>query len=624
MTLYFDIECDGLLDEVTKVHCISILYDNDPATYLYGPRDIKSAIKKISEYNGYIVGHNICAYDVPVLSKLHGLKLHPKAKLIDTLLLGCILYPEDGILSLETWAKKLGLEEQKVQHEDWSTYSAAMGERCRSDTIITRSVYQHLEKNAHYGMVADGPLDLEVQVGLIHARSYQVGAYFDVEKGIALHQELANRRDQLQEELRESGPWRMEIPGVAKSRQEEYRENEGHEGVDPFRKDGSYSVRARNYFKEDIDTVQGHYCPVSFVPFNPDSPDEVRSFLLSVGWQPTEWNYVRDKMSGEVRITSPKLTEDSYASLPPGLGQKIAEYNVLCHRAGTLLNREGTSGALLKIRADGTIGSEAFTCATPTARYRHQGVICNMPRIRTLYGKELRSLYGVPPGCTQIGADLSGIEIRMLAHFLLAGSYEKARETADLILSPDKGNDFHSFNQGLWRLASRDIAKNTLYAIVYGAGAKKIAQTAGVPESRGAKIKKDFLSAHPGIAELIKDLEFAYQRNGGFIRGLDGRPLYVRQKIRLLNVLLQNAAAIVFKTWMALTMERPWAREGTIKLFIEYHDEMQWRLSSTDKDYIDMAKRCLKDDARRAGRALDLKVPIEAECKHGKNWAQTH
>lgn len=623
MTLYFDIECDGLIDEVTKVHCISLLYDDETAAHLYAGPYVKVGLKKLEEYNGSIVGHNICAYDVPVLSKLYGLMLSPQAKLIDTLLLGCILYPEDGILSLEAWAKKLRMEEQKIQHEDWSTYTSEMGDRCISDTRITREVFRYLQKNPHYNMVIDKPLSLEVKVGLIHALSYQVGAYFDIPGAIELHKELAQKRDKIREELIQSGPWRLEIPGVPKGRLDEYR-NEEHQGVNPFRKDGSYTLRARGYFKEDILNVKGYYCPVSFTPFNPDSPDEVRSFLLSVGWQPTEWNYVRDKMSGEVRMTSPKLTEDSYASIPHGLGQKIAEYNVLCHRAGILLNKEGTSGALLKIRADGTIGSEAFTCATPTARYRHQGVICNMPRIRTPYGKEVRSLFGVPPGCTQIGADLSGIEIRMLAHFLLAGNYERARETADLILNPDAGSDFHSFNQKLWGLVSRDIAKNTLYAIIYGAGAKKTAQTAGVPESRGAKIKSDFLKAHPGIAGLIRDLELSYSRNGGYIRGLDGRPLYVRQKSRLLNMLLQNAAAIVFKTWVTLCMDRAWPKTGHMKLFIEYHDEMQWRLLSEDATSISVAKNMLLEEAREAGCKLGLKVPIEAECKHGKNWAQTH
>jgi len=90
--------------------------------------------------------------------------------------------------------------------------------------------------------------------------------------------------------------------------------------------------------------------------------------------------------------------------------------------------------------------------------------------------------------------------------------------------------------------------------VMYGAGAKKLAQTLGKPEKEGAKLKRAFYKAHPGIEELIDDLENAYSKRK-YIKNIDGRPLYIRSKIKLLNTLLQATAAVVFKKWMIALAE---------------------------------------------------------------------
>ena len=635
----FDIEANDLLYGVTKLHCISTEDLDTGVTQHYAGADLVAGLKALGNAE-VLIGHNICGYDIPVLQKLYP-QWRFTGQLMDTLLMGCMLYPEMGIMSLENWAIKLSLETQKIQHEDWSVYTEDMGMRCAADVAINVKVHAYLSASEHYQMILNHALDTEQSVALIHARQTYKGVRFDIHKAIALLKELDERITTLRGEIVDTAPWKCTIPGTPKIRQKSAREAKIavlDQGKIPpgthkhITQAGTYTTVTKKWWDDDPEQyrkVKGPYTKVSLTPINPDSSDEVRELLLSLGWQPTDWNNVKDKVTGEFRVTSPKLTEDSFSSLPPGVGQTIAEYNMLTHRRRFLLNtKDNTKGALPAVhrRGDGRIAAEAFTCGTPTARYRHQGVVCNIPRPTTKYGPQVRELFCVPNGeYWLVGIDLSGIEARMLAHYLLKGNYPKAKETAQLIMSPDKGNDFHSYNAQQWGV-SRDIAKNGLYALMYGAGAKKLATTLGKPEGMGAKLKKDFYKAHPGIKSLIEDLERAYGRKG-WINGLDGRPLYVRSKMKLLNTLLQGGACIIFKEWMvdveAMRFALRNGNDDKVGQVIAYHDELQFEVKG-NKVLAGSWGKLVCDLATTVGERNDIKVPIEAEAKVGKNWRDCH
>jgi DNA polymerase I-like protein with 3'-5' exonuclease and polymerase domains len=325
------------------------------------------------------------------------------------------------------------------------------------------------------------------------------------------------------------------------------------------------------------------------------------------------------------RATSPKLTEDSYDSLPPGLGKAIAEYNTLKHRRNFLKNADGKGAIASAISGNGRVQAEAFTCATNTSRYRHQGVVCNIPRVGSAYGEEFRSLFIVPEDSWMIGVDLSGIEARCLAHHILNGGYKDAEATADLILSPDKGSDFHSYNAKVWG-CDRNTAKSVIYALLYGAGAKKLASILGRKESQGAKIKKEFYKAHPAIKQLMDALEKAYGSRG-YLLGADGRPLYVRGVSRLLNTLLQQTAAVLFKKWMVylddVASEFLSAYGALPKQLLAYHDELGYELTGS-RELAEHWGKLTCQAALEVGRDHGFYVPMAAEYKCGKSWRDTH
>jgi hypothetical protein len=597
--------------------------------YLYTEPDLLEGLAHLQKAE-LLVGHNITGFDIPALIKLlPGFSL--QGEILDTMLLACILYPEEGTLSLEGWAKKLKLEQQKVEHTDWSTYSEAMGERCMADVVINKEVLDYLLKNPHVHMVKEA-LKLEQEVGLVHSQQVQNRVRFDLKAADELLGKILVELRVLRQEMVELGPKSVDILGTSRGKQaetKELREADLKHGVVPpykeafLKSNGQYNQYTKSYFHPDVlHTVKGPYTPVQCTEFNPDSSPEVQGLLLSLGWKPTEYNTVKDKNTGEIRTTSPKLTEDSFASLPPGLGQKIGRYNTLSHRRNWLWSEKNLeSGAIpTAMNYDGDIPAEAFTCATPTARYRHGGIVCNIPRPDKVYGPEVRALFTVPPGYVMLGVDLKGIEARMLAHFLIAGGYKGGDHTAALILS----GDFHEVNAKLWSV-SREVAKQVLYALLYGAGAGKLAAIAGRTANAGRKMKDDFYAEHPAIQGLISDLEIAFKRNSGWITGIDGRPLYVRRSSTLLNTLLQNAATVVFKQWMVrLEEERSKVEHGAdIAQIIAYHDELQFRVKD-DPALVDRWKFCCQFIAGLIGRNMGIKVPIAADVKVGKNWRECH
>ena len=356
------------------------------------------------------------------------------------------------------------------------------------------------------------------------------------------------------------------------------------------------------------------------MPINVNSDQQVKKFLYELGWKPDEWN-TKKQDDGSFKKTSPKLSESSFGSLPPGVGQDIKRYRMVKHRRGLIqsIKHPETKGAIAQIRADGRVPANAITCGTPTARYRHSGAVCNIPRPTSTYGKEIRELYCVPEDSSlMVGIDLSGIEARMLGHFCVP--YPGGRQFAELITQ----GDWHSENAKLWG-CDRNDAKTELYALMYGAGPLKLGNILGKSAGVGRKNRDDFFRVYKPYADLTDALEEALEANGGWIRALDGRRLYVRNKKDVLSSCLQGNAAIIFKLWMNKVHEEVLPRWNmTIKQLIAYHDELQFEFVSSSVKDANIFGSHVVEAAKRVGESLDLKVPIDAEHKVGKSWRDTH
>ena len=631
--LFFDTETNGLLYEVSKIHCI-VTHDTRetgfkfffnqaelPSMQCHG--SVVDGIKYINNYNGTSSGHNICGYDFPVFRKLHPQvtkhwpplltnKSLTKGKGVprpmDTYILSCMLYPQQQEHGLEYWGKKLGHE--KPVQEDWSKLTEDVLKRCMADVTINVMLYNELRKRKqefHERMPSQivwlNALDLEQQVQQIHAEQEITGVRYDILKAVKLQKELDAKADYLAGKIQAVAP-----PTLVNTHTVEVKK--------PYLKTGKYSKMVLDHFgtesQADAAKIGGPFTRIRFDKINLDSDVQVKKYLLSLGWKPTEWNYSKKTKER----TSPKLTEDSYRSLPPGVGQDIAEYNIVTHRRGMILNRKGDEKGGLWVcneRPDRRIPAEAYTCGTPTARYRHKRVICNIPRTSSPYGNEIRELFCVPDNWWMLGLDLKGIEIRMMVHF--AYPYPGGKAFYDIVMD----GDFHANNGRMWNV-SRDDSKPGLYGLCYGAQAKKLANILGKPERDGQVLYNAFWNTYPALRHLVDNLERSYKRNRCLV-GIDGRRIDVREKRKLLNTLIQSASAVVFKEWMRFNYQDT---PDYVEQIIAYHDELQYECRTFEREHVEVVAKRFADNACDVGRKYNLYVPIEADYKIGKNWRDTH
>jgi DNA polymerase I-like protein with 3'-5' exonuclease and polymerase domains len=251
-------------------------------------------------------------------------------------------------------------------------------------------------------------------------------------------------------------------------------------------------------------------------------------------------------------------------------------------------------------------------CSVATATFRCAHRNPNLAQVPS--NERFRKLFTVTPNLVMVGADLSGIELRMLAHYL--ARYDQGRYTEILLTG-----DIHQTNADKIGI-SRKLVKTVTYAFLYGAGNIKIGHSYDKQLSddkarkKGAEIRKAYIEAIPGLKELLEAVHKASER--GFVRGLDNRRILVDSRHKSLNYLLQGSAAIIAKRWMVLAHER--LPDDTHQLaFI--HDELQYECPQMATAEVG---EILEVAAKEAGEYYKMRCPVAAESKIGMTWADVH
>lgn len=611
MRLVFDIETNGLYDQASTLHvCCTQDIDTGEEWHSTNPDEILSHLSKAT----HLIGHNIIDYDLPVLEKLFNWKPNDQTQITDTLILSRLSNPDrschpkqlrDGYKagphSLGAWGYRIGVG--KPDHEDWSAYSEAMLHRCQADVRINARIYDILrEETKDFGE----SIEIEQHVQRIISKQERDGVFFDRDAAVRYIEQLGSKIREIDERLQSRLPRHARRVGV--------------EIKKPFKKDGTLSKAVLDWAEavaqdHDFSTplygwytskeIGGPFTRIEWVSPDLNSDKQVKEWLLTLGWKPTEWNI--SPTTGEK--TSPKLTVESFSSLPEHIGESIKERVTWRHR------RSQIQGWLDAVRPDGCIGAGANPLGTPTGRMRHRRVV-NVPKAADyiLFGKEMRSLFRARPGRKFVGHDASGIELRMLAHYM------NDPEFTEQVLH----GDIHSYNQRLAGLPTRDSAKTFIYAFIYGAGDAKLGSIVNGSKADGTKLRNKFLSALPKLGQLIDKVKKAARR--GYLIGLDGRKITMRRnnngdvmEHKALNTLLQCAGAVIMKKSLILLTEA--ANDLDYIKVIDMHDEGQADVSEKDAElYAKYAVQSLID----AGKHFNLNIPLDGEAKIGNNWAETH
>ena len=177
--------------------------------------------------------------------------------------------------------------------------------------------------------------------------------------------------------------------------------------------------------------------------------------------------------------------------------------------------------------------------------------------------------------------------------------------------------DIHTANQKLAGLESRDQAKTFIYALLYGAGDAKLGSVAGGSRSIGKRLRKSFFDNLPAFKALKNNV--AREATKGFVKGLDGRKVFVRSEHAALNSLLQSAGSLVMKKAVILFNDK---LKGIAADFVmNVHDE--WQVE-TDTEQAALVGQLGIESIIEAGVAFNLNCPLDGEYNVGNNWSETH
>lgn len=500
-----------------------------------------------------VIGHNIIGFDAPVLERVWGIHI-PVDILIDTLVLSRLYNPSlEGGHSLDSWGKRFG--DPKIDFDDYDGgLTPEMVDYCIQDVALTTRLYKHLTDSLKREEFSEQCVDLERKVAIITAQQERNGFMLDVEQATLLWQDITHKMRQITEQLQKV------FPPIVEER---------------------WSEKTGKRLKDKV------------TEFNVGSRKQIAERLEGVG--------VKFKLQTEkgAIIVNEKVLEG--IDIPEA--KMIYEYLMLQKRAAQI-------DSWLTHEKDGRVHGRVITNGAVTGRMTHHSPnLAQVPSVSAPYGRECRSFWRVPEGHKLVGCDASGLELRMLAHYMRDERYTNE------ILS----GDIHTANMKAAGLTDRNQAKTFIYAFLYGAGAAKIGQIVGGGYREGQQLIDSFLRNTPALAKLREKV--AKHATAGTLPALDGRRLRVRSEHAALNTLLQGAGAIVMKQALVLLADRLSTYDIPHKLVANVHDEFQIEVPENFADVVGKAAvRAIKN----AGDVLDLRCPLDAEYNVGNNWAETH
>tara|TARA_B100001094_G_scaffold201242_1_gene195231 strand:+ start:1795 stop:3639 length:1845 start_codon:yes stop_codon:yes gene_type:complete len=610
LELVFDLETDGLLHELTKIHSM-VLRDVETDDICScadadGYEAIESGLYMLSQAD-LIIGHNIVNFDIRAIRKIYpNFRFKKTCKAYDTLLVSRVLWPElepvdeqkfshipkkyKGRHSLGAWGerlntKKIDFGKDKKVEEVWDVWSEEMQVYCENDVLVSLELYkyfltQEIDKRC---------FELEHKFALIMSRQETFGFPFDERSAYALINKLKNRREEIDEQLQEVFPTLTE---------------------------------------ERISEKTGKRLKDRVIVFNPASRKQTAERLKekypSISFDSTE--------KGNVKVDDDVLDK---------LGKKypeaalLSEYQLLNKRLGQIADGKEAWVKHSQKYKDGRIHGSIITNACVSGRCSHRGPNTGqIPSVGQPYGSECRALFYAPNGWILVGADASGLELRALGAWL---AHFDGGEYAKLVSMP--GFDIHTHNAKLFGIydgkgeiakKTRDLSKRLIYALLYGAGQKKVGSVMDIKLSEqkqmdlGKKTIDTFYKNLPAIKQL-KDKIDERITTRGYLTGIDGRHLQIRSRHSALNQLLQSTGAISVKKATCILyddLHKAGLRWGCHYGFVAHvHDEIQALVKPQHVSiYKDLAIKCFE----KAGDYFELLCPLTGEAKEGKNWMETH
>jgi DNA polymerase I-like protein with 3'-5' exonuclease and polymerase domains len=584
MRLVFDIETDGLLRELSVIHCIVARDLDTNQEYRWDNGDIPGGLKFLGEADE-LWGHNVVGFDCEAIKELNPDWTY-KGKLFDTLILSRLFFTDlldkdfrtkpanmpaqlYGRHSLEAWGHRLSVHKSefgKSLDGDWSTYTPEMLEYCSQDVAVSVRVCRMFEPKLEQYKDC---IETEHRIALLMAWQEREGFPFDVQGAQLLESKLRTELDQISDEMRDTF---LFVDG------------------------GLFTPKRGNSTRGYVEGAA--MCKLK--EFSPTSRDHIAwAFETFRGWEATERT-----PSGRAKIDDTVLKE---IGTPEAL--KFSRILELQKHLGQLSDGKN---AWLKLEKRGRIH---HSCILNTNTGRQAHLKPNLAQVPS--ASEYRALFGPGDGRVQVASDASGLELRCLGHYL--HPFDNGKFSKEVV-----EGDIHTSLAEIYG-TDRKTGKSCTYCLIYGGGNTKLGLTAGASKAsaahKGKEIRKrilDGLDGYKQLSEAIQERATATDT----LKGLDGRPIRLQGKHHAsLNYLLQSAGAIICKSWLIR------AYELLDEAGIDYwplafvHDELQ---ISVSPNQVAEAEFLITASLKDIEHKLKFRCALDSEAQHGATWADCH
>ena len=624
----FDVEGDGLLDTITKLHCLSYTSNGKDFTTVFGYEDMREFFTQ----KRILVGHNIVRYDIRAVEKVLGIKLHPETKLYDTLAMSWVFEHSRPKHGLESWGDTVGVAKPEI--DDWENLTSEQYQhRCETDVKINWLTWQRLIRKAK--MIYDDKVELDKFLQYLTFKMESAAKAEDAKWKVDLDlvkssiETLTKQQEEKVEELRQHMPMNRVYQTKKPPK-------------NPLKKDGTLSVHGANWqnlLKEHNkrpDYVGELRVLKHLEPANPGSSNQVKAWLFSLGWEPCTFDYKKNDKGEERAI--PQVRKDG--ELTPSVKLLIEKNPGVAVLDGlTVINhRLGIFKGFLECQVDGYLKAE-IDGLTNTLRFKHKKPLVNLPGVDKPWGKEIRGSLIAPEGYTLCGADMVSLESTTKRHYLYPYDPEYVEEMSqegfdehlDLAVKagylPKDDYDFYTrsnedeVNDKDRYYTIHGIRKKfkpVNYSAIYGVGSKKLHRTTGMAQSEAQALLDAYWERNWGIKKFSEDQLKSVKLVGGemWIKNpVSGFYHSLRYEKDAFSTLNQSTGVYCFDNWLAFYLSR---RPNIVG---QFHDESINCVPLEEEKDHEVVLRWAID---KVNAKLKLHILLDIDVKFGQCYADIH
>jgi DNA polymerase I-like protein with 3'-5' exonuclease and polymerase domains len=608
----FDIETDGF--NATKIHVLSWEDDQGNVRHTHD----YDTMRNFFEESKMLIGHYIVGFDLKQVYKILGIKV--KARRVDTLAISWYLNHHRSKHGLESYGEDYGVPKPVIT--DWDSLTPQeYAHRCDEDVRINSRLWRELDSklNKLYPNEADKWRLIDYLTFKMDCIAEQEDLQWklDVEKAKGHLEEWEKLKDKKVEQLAEAMP---PIKNYSmRSRPKVW-----------LKKDGSLSSKAQDW----VELCREHMMPDTTQTLsvytgqdrgNPNSPQQVKDWLYSLGWEPTTWKYTRNKVTGDEKKVEQVRKDGELCESVRRLSSKDKAVDIL-DGLSVLSHRIAVLKGMVKHESDGYVQA-TVAGFTNTMRFRHATPLVNLPSVDKPYGKEIRGCLTCPDGMILCGADMVSLEDTTKRHYMkpLDPDYveEMSKEGFDphLDLAKHSGvvtqEDIDKHNSGERSL--KELRKNykvVNYSATYGVGAPKLARETGMSVKEAKSLLDAFWSRNWSVQRVAEGLSTKELFGGMWLYNpVSGFWYSLRSEKDRFSTLNQSTGVYCFDSWVAL------CRKEGIKVIGQFHDEIIALIKSGEEEE---TYKLMKDCISKLNTKLKLNVDLDVSPQFGKTYADIH